>query len=35
MENKIKIFSSENWRDYELLDTGEGEKHFSLSNEFT
>jgi 23S rRNA (cytosine1962-C5)-methyltransferase len=25
-ENKIKIFYSEDWVDYELLDTGEGEK---------
>ena len=25
-EHKIKIFSSESWVDYELLDTGEGEK---------
>ncbi len=26
MENKIKIFYSKDWLDYELLDTGEGEK---------
>ncbi|MEK7081322.1 MAG: class I SAM-dependent methyltransferase [Patescibacteria group bacterium] len=26
MENKIKIFCSKDWADYELLDTGEGEK---------
>jgi len=26
MTNKIKIFCGENWQDYELLDTGEGEK---------
>ena len=26
MENQIKIFCSEDWQDYELLDTGEGEK---------
>jgi 23S rRNA (cytosine1962-C5)-methyltransferase len=26
MENKIKIFYSKDWVDYELLDTGEGEK---------
>jgi 23S rRNA (cytosine1962-C5)-methyltransferase len=26
MENKIKIFCAKNWKDYELLDTGEGEK---------
>jgi len=26
MENQIKIFYSKDWEDYELLDTGEGEK---------
>src|SRR3989339_806388 len=26
MQNEIKIFCSEEWKDYELLDTGEGEK---------
>lgn len=26
MEKQIKIFCSEDWQDYELLDTGEGEK---------
>jgi len=26
MENQIKIFYSKEWKDYELLDTGEGEK---------
>lgn len=26
MQNQIKIFKTENWEDYELLDTGEGEK---------
>ena len=26
MQNQIKIFCSEDWTDYELLDTGEGEK---------
>lgn len=26
MKNEIKIFCSENWKDYELLDTGDGEK---------
>lgn len=26
MEDRIKLFYSENWKDYELLDTGEGEK---------
>ena len=26
MENKIKLFASKDWKDYELLDTGEGEK---------
>ncbi len=26
MHNQIKIFYSKDWRDYELLDTGEGEK---------
>lgn len=26
MEHKIKIFYSQDWEDYELLDTGEGEK---------
>lgn len=26
MKNEIKIFTPENWIDYELLDTGEGEK---------
>jgi 23S rRNA (cytosine1962-C5)-methyltransferase len=26
MENKIKIFCSKDWKDYELFDTGEGEK---------
>jgi 23S rRNA (cytosine1962-C5)-methyltransferase len=26
MENQIKIFCSKDWTDYELLDTGEGEK---------
>ena len=25
-ENNIKIFTSDSWKDYELLDTGEGEK---------
>ncbi len=26
MKNKIEIFCSEDWKDYELLDTGDGEK---------
>jgi len=26
MENQIKLFYSKDWVDYELLDTGEGEK---------
>jgi len=26
MKNEIKIFCSKDWKDYELLDTGEGEK---------
>ena len=34
MQNQIKIFYSKNWVDYELLDTGEGEKleHFGPYN---
>ena len=26
MENQIKTFYSKNWKDYEMLDTGAGEK---------
>ena len=26
MKNEIKIFCAKDWEDYELLDTGEGEK---------